>query len=84
MRERRTYGSERGQGVNCEGSRIVSTGCGGSLTKTREAGGGSLASLAKNSGPSRRSTFTRDPALLTERPGKVVTTSGNRSRRGSR
>jgi len=53
MRERRTSGSERGQGVNRGGEALVKHGCGGSLTNTREDGGGSPAGLAKNSGPTR-------------------------------
>ncbi len=35
------------------GEARVTHGCGGSLTNTREAGGGSPAGLAKNSGPTR-------------------------------
>jgi len=64
MRERRLSGSERGQGVNRDGEPLVIPGCGGSLTNTREAGGGSPAGFAKNSGPTRMTTDTRDPALL--------------------
>ena len=64
MRERRQSGSERGQGVNRYGETLVTHGCGGSLTNTREVGGGPPAGLAKNSGPTRLTTDTRDPALL--------------------
>jgi hypothetical protein len=53
MREMRTSGSERGRGVNRGGRAIARTGCGGSLTNTREAGGGFPAGLAKNSEPRR-------------------------------
>ena len=53
MRERRLSGSEKGQGVNRDGEALVTNGCGGSLTNTREAGGGSPAGLVKNSGPTR-------------------------------
>jgi hypothetical protein len=53
MRERRLSGSERGQGVNRGGEASATLGCGGSLTNTQEAGGGSPAGLAKNRGPTR-------------------------------
>ena len=70
MRERRQSGSERGQGVNRGGTAHAIYGCGGSLTNTQEADGGSPAGLAKNSGPTRLTTDTRDPALLAQtKPG---------------
>jgi hypothetical protein len=41
-------------------------GCGGSLTNTREVGGGPPAGLAQHSGPTRVTTDTRAPALLAQ------------------
>ena len=64
MRERRLSGSERGQGVNRVGKASAKLGCGGSLTKTQEDGGGSPAGLAKNQRTHAMTTDTRDPALL--------------------
>jgi len=64
MRERRTSGSERGQGTIVVGQGGVNTGWGASLTNTRGASGGSPARPAKKRGSTRRPPATKGPALL--------------------